>query len=114
MADDLEKKVKKLEEENQKLKAEINKSDIKEEDSFSAALRKRARTMQTMINIGMVTSAVIALGIIATVIVLSVKGQEIPDELSNWGGVILGFYFGTLFGLAKDWIQPGAIQEDRD
>ena len=57
------------------------------------------------------TSAVaglISVIVIGGVIYLALSGHPIPDELSNWGGIILGFYFGTFVGLIKDYIGSNA------
>ena len=33
---------------------------------------------------------------------------DTPSILENWGGIILGFYFGTFVGLLKEWlVGPG-------
>jgi hypothetical protein len=29
-----------------------------------------------------------------------------PTILENWGGLIIGFYFGTIVNLLKDWMSP--------
>jgi hypothetical protein len=54
-------------------------------------------------------SSLIALVIIfATVLVPIVSTNDAPEELKNWGGLIIGFYFGTFIGLLKDWLsEPG-------
>jgi hypothetical protein len=33
-----------------------------------------------------------------------VQDVKIPDVLSNWGGIILGFYFGQFVNLVKDFM----------
>ena len=33
------------------------------------------------------------------------SGFTIPDVLQNWGGLIIGFYFGSFITLLKDWSQ---------
>jgi len=31
------------------------------------------------------------------------QGYTIPETLQNWGGLIIGFYFGSFVSLLKDW-----------
>ena len=31
------------------------------------------------------------------------SGFDIPVTLQNWGGLIIGFYFGSFVSLLKDW-----------
>jgi hypothetical protein len=47
-----------------------------------------------------------ALGILIpiTAVVMSVYGKNVPDVISNWGGVIVGFYFGTFASILKDYM----------
>ncbi|QBF32203.1 hypothetical protein [Thalassococcus sp. S3] len=53
----------------------------------------------------MIVSSLIALGIIFVTAFLPVFLQSNPPEaLVNWGGIIIGFYFGTFAGLLKDWL----------
>lgn len=54
-----------------------------------------------------VVVSVVAIAIIPTFLPNVVR-PEIPDVLSNWGGIILGFYFGQFINLVKDYI--GVIQ----
>lgn len=57
-----------------------------------------------MILIITAVSGAIALVVVVGVIVLAFRGVETPDVLSNWGGVILGFYFGQFVSLVKDYM----------
>lgn len=61
-----------------------------------------------MINIISFIAGVIAVAVIGSVITLAIIGKDIPDQLSNWGGIILGFYFGQFINLVKDY--TGIIQ----
>ena len=63
-----------------------------------------------MINIISIIAGVISLIVVSSVVVLAIlgKGDEIPEVLSNWGGIILGFYFGQFITLVKDYM--GVIQ----
>lgn len=85
---------------------EIDRMGYEEE-----ARKRLSRLMHRVVIIGSVVSGLIALVIICTTAYLSVnplfiEGEiKIPEILGNWGGIILGFYFGTLFSLVKDWMQ---------
>jgi len=50
------------------------------------------------------TAGVISVIVILSVIYIAAQGQTIPPELSNWGGIILGFYFGQFVNLLKDYM----------
>jgi hypothetical protein len=50
------------------------------------------------------TAGVISVIVIISVIYIAAQGQTIPPELSNWGGIILGFYFGQFVNLLKDYM----------
>jgi len=61
-----------------------------------------------MINVISLIAGIIAVAVIGSVISLAILGKDIPDQLSNWGGIILGFYFGQFINLVKDYM--GIIQ----
>lgn len=61
-----------------------------------------------MINVISLIAGIIAVAVIGSVITLAILGKDIPDQLSNWGGIILGFYFGQFINLVKDYM--GIIQ----
>jgi len=69
--------------------------------------RRQQSIVITILYLGTTVSAIIALAIIGAVIVLTFKGSTVPEILSNWGGIIIGFYFGTLSGFIKDVISEG-------
>lgn len=59
------------------------------------------------------TSSGIALSIIvATLFYVHDKPGEIPELFTNWGGVIIGFYFGTFATMMKDWLGSGTDADD--
>ena len=55
---------------------------------------------------GIAVSSMIALIVIGTVswITIAKPAAAIPSTLTDWGGMIIGFYFGSLGGLLKDLI----------
>ena len=65
-----------------------------------------------MINIISLIAGLIALAVVASVVAIAITGHAIPDVLSNWGGIILGFYFGQFINLVKDYM--GIIQSSSD
>lgn len=52
----------------------------------------------------MLVSGFLAVSVVGTVIVLSILERPVPDTLQNWGGIIIGFYFGTFISLLKDYV----------
>ncbi|ABV92236.1 hypothetical protein Dshi_0488 [Dinoroseobacter shibae DFL 12 = DSM 16493] len=50
-------------------------------------------------------ASTIAIGIIfITALLPFYSDQNAPEQLVNWGGIIIGFYFGTFASLLKDWL----------
>ena len=49
-------------------------------------------------------AGLISIIVVGSVMVLALFGHAIPDVLSNWGGIILGFYFGTFINLIRDYM----------
>jgi uncharacterized integral membrane protein len=65
-----------------------------------------------LVQLGFIISGIIAIIIVMSVVSISVlqalysAGEyKIPDVLANWGGVIVGFYFGTFVSLIKDYMR---------
>lgn len=48
-----------------------------------------------------IISGILALAVVVGVVVLAFIGREPPDILANWGGIILGFYFGQFINLMQ-------------
>lgn len=68
-------------------------------------------TQKFVVYMGITVSSLIALGVICAVIILPfVDNTPIPAALENWGGLIIGFYFGSFMTLIKDWsgVQAGS------
>ena len=64
-----------------------------------------------MINAISLVAGLISLIVVMSVVVIAITGHAIPDVLSNWGGIILGFYFGQFISLVKDYM--GVMQGPR-
>ncbi len=65
-----------------------------------------------------IVSSIIALCVIFVVALMPIfrSGYTIPDVLKNWGGLIIGFYFGSFITLLKDWSQENvdAYRDDEE
>lgn len=63
------------------------------------------QTKRFVVYVTVIVSSLIALLIIVTVVFMPVfrQGYHIPETLQNWGGLIIGFYFGSFVSLLKDW-----------
>jgi hypothetical protein len=62
-------------------------------------------TKRFVVYVSVTVSSLIALVVIFTVALMPfyLEGMEIPTTLQNWGGLIIGFYFGSFVTLLKDW-----------
>ena len=69
---------------------------------------------------GFIVSGFIAILIVGSVIALAVIDAfletvvEIPSVLENWGGVVVGFYFGTFVSLIKDYMRLKQDEQETD
>jgi uncharacterized membrane protein AbrB (regulator of aidB expression) len=63
-----------------------------------------ARFVGWLITVMGATAGLISVIVIISVVFIALRGQTIPPELSNWGGIILGFYFGQFVNLLKDYM----------
>jgi len=71
-------------------------------------MNENMRALRIVVYAGTVVSGVIALAVILTACYLTIFEQSAtaPDIISNWGGIIVGFYFGSFVALAKDLLIP--------
>lgn len=62
-------------------------------------------TKRFVIVVSVIVSSLIALCVIFVVALMPIfkAGFSIPQTLQNWGGLIIGFYFGSFITLLKDW-----------
>jgi uncharacterized RDD family membrane protein YckC len=62
---------------------------------------KSADVLRAVVVVISIISGVLALAVIVGVVILAFIGREVPEILGNWGGIILGFYFGQFFNLMQ-------------
>jgi len=70
-------------------------------------MREDKFLMRFLIISGVIVSSIISVAIIVTVAYITIvtPEAEIPEVLTNWGGLIIGFYFGSFLSLVKDWLK---------
>ena len=68
----------------------------------------RAQLLTMIIVSGWILSGIIAVMIIATIAYMSIFRVPIPAAITNFGGVIIGFFFGQFASIIKDALLPGA------
>lgn len=63
------------------------------------------KTKRFVVYAAVIVSSIIALLVICVVALIPLFWPEykIPETLQNWGGLIIGFYFGSFISLLKDW-----------
>lgn len=68
-------------------------------------MRNEKSIFNYVIIVGASVSAIIALTIIlgATIMAIIYPDADPPKFLEEWGGMIIGFYFGSFISLLKDW-----------
>jgi len=57
-----------------------------------------------------IVCSLISLMIIGAIVYfkVSLPQFETPGVLTNWGGLIIGFYFGSFIGLLREWLTSQA------
>jgi hypothetical protein len=63
-----------------------------------------ARYIGVLINAISLIAGIISILVVGSVVFLAWAQKIIPPELANWGGIILGFYFGQFVSLVKDYM----------
>lgn len=73
-------------------------------------------TKKFVVYITVIVASIIALTVIAVVAFLPLfnPAYKVPETLQNWGGLIIGFYFGTFMTLLKDWSRETVEVLDED
>lgn len=64
-------------------------------------LAKLAWGFYDLLRESVIVQGLITLTVIGTISYLAITGQPIPDILQSFGGLIVGFYFGSKLALAK-------------
>jgi len=66
-----------------------------------------------MLKFGTVISGILALVIICGPIIIPifVPDYNIPPTIENWGGVIIGFYFGSFISQVGNFLNPRGSSE---
>jgi uncharacterized RDD family membrane protein YckC len=62
-----------------------------------------AAALTKLIMIISAVAGIISLVVVSSVALLAILGRPVPEVLSNWGGIIIGFYFGGFVMLVKDY-----------
>lgn len=87
-------------------------SQVRDESPAENLALKRielsAKPIGILINLISIVAGLISVVVIVSVVVLALSSKAIPPELTNWGGIILGFYFGQYLSLVRDYM--GVIQ----
>lgn len=63
-------------------------------------------TLKIVILLGTIVSSIIALVVISSAAYIGITQRtgNLPKFIGDWGGLIIGFYFGSFVSLIKDWI----------
>ncbi len=70
---------------------------------------------RTVILILVATASLIAVVVIGTAIFWRLfSTNSVPEILENWGGLIIGFYFGTFATALVQWLGGGKSKKDDD
>jgi hypothetical protein len=81
---------------------------IGENEIIMKRVELSAAPIGRLINAISLIAGLISVSVIGGVLLLAFTNRPIPDELSNWGGIILGFYFGQFISIVKDYM--GIVQ----
>ena len=73
------------------------------------------KTKRVVIYATVAVSSIIALLVICVAALLPIfwPAVKIPEALTNWGGLIIGFYFGSFVSLLKDWSRESVEVYDK-
>lgn len=61
---------------------------------------------------GWAISGLIALSVILSIVILAILNRPVPDVLVNYGGVIIGFFFGQFASFVKDATLPSSTNNE--
>jgi uncharacterized membrane protein len=68
---------------------------------------RKVKLVRLIILSGWVLTLGMMLAIIGTTLVLMSQGNEAPETLKQWGGVALGFLFGSFSKIIADYVGEG-------
>ena len=71
---------------------------------------KRQRYALIVVMAGMLLTGLIGLLVVGSVVYAALAQGKVPDVLSNWGGIIIGFFVGQFFNFAKTFLEPRSIE----
>ena len=66
--------------------------------------KQRFKTSRTIILIGWVFLLIIGIVVIGANVYMGIHGLELNETLSNWGGIVLGFLFGSFPTIMREFI----------
>ena len=77
-------------------------------------IKKIPEPVSFILRFGTVISGILALVIICIPIMapLFVHDYKIPSSIENWGGVIIGFYFGSFISQVGNFLHPSGKDVD--
>jgi hypothetical protein len=67
-----------------------------------------------IVALGIGILGLMSLGIVGAVIYSSLKYGKPPEILSNWGGLIIGFFIGSFFNFVRTALEVEAKPNARD
>lgn len=72
---------------------------------------KTQRYALMVVMFGMLLTGLIGLLVVGSVVYAALVQGKVPDVLSNWGGIIIGFFVGQFFNFAKAFLEPRSIDD---
>jgi hypothetical protein len=68
------------------------------------AARRKRKLVHGIILSGWILTVLTMVAILGAAVLMSYQGKVVPETLSNWAGMALGFLFGTFTSIVKDFI----------
>lgn len=65
---------------------------------------RKVKLVRLIILSGWVLTLLLMISIVGAALYLSIAGQEVPKMLEQWGGVALGFLFGSFSKIVADYV----------
>jgi len=67
----------------------------------NAANVTKTKIIQSVVLLGMIISGFISIIVVSGVVYAAIAHGKAPEVLVNWGGIILGFFFGQFFSYVQ-------------